>query len=196
MKIVFFAISFVLAWLFTWLVKKIAWRFSIVDQPDGFRKVHNSPTPLLGGVAIWLTSSLLVIYLAFFTNLLIGRDISVRQIIGLLIAGSILMLSGYLDDKYKIKPSQQIISPIIAVVVIILGGINVSSITNPLGGIINLNAIWPYLGTVITFGWLLGIMYTTKLLDGLDGLATGVGLIGSLIIFGLTQVTAFYQPSV
>ncbi len=196
MKVGFFILSFILAWLLTSLVKKIAWRFKVVDEPDGFRKVHSQPTPLLGGLAIWLAASSLIIYLTFFTNWLVGRDISVKQIVGLLIAGAILMLGGYLDDKYKLQPWQQIVWPILAAGVVILGGINVKAITNPWGGVINLNDLWPYLGVVITFAWLMGTMYTTKLLDGLDGLATGVGLIGSLIIFGLTQVTAFYQPSV
>ncbi|MBU1038780.1 undecaprenyl/decaprenyl-phosphate alpha-N-acetylglucosaminyl 1-phosphate transferase [Patescibacteria group bacterium] len=196
MKIIFFIISFIVAYSLTFLVKKVAWHFKIVDNPDNLRKIHSQPVALLGGTAIWLTVLLLVGYLAFFTDLIIGRDITARQIISLMIGSGLLMVGGYLDDCYKLKPWQQILWPLLAVATVMVGGVTVSAVTNPLGGVIKLNDFWPYLGLFLTFFWLLGTMYTTKLLDGLDGLATGIGLIGSLIIFGLTQVTAFYQPSV
>jgi UDP-GlcNAc:undecaprenyl-phosphate GlcNAc-1-phosphate transferase len=52
------------------------------------------------------------------------------------------------------------------------------------------------LGDLLVFIWLLGMMYTTKILDGLDGLATGIVMIGGVMVFLLTQTKQFYQPDV
>jgi len=190
-------ISALLSGSLTWLVRGWAVRYKVVDKPDGgARKLHSQPVPLLGGLAVWLAVSAVIIYYATATDLLIGKDISVTQVVSIIIGGACLMGGGFLDDKYGLKPGQQIFWPVAAAVVAISGGVLVTTITNPLGGLIKLNQSWPYLGLALTFFWLLGMMYTTKLLDGLDGLVSGVGLIASLIIFGLTQVTPFYQPPV
>lgn len=82
-------------------------------------------------------------------------------------------------------------------------------ITNPLGGAISLvsweRVLFWFDGVgyrltlpadLLTFGWLLGMMYVTKFLDGLDGLVTGLTVIGSMMIMLLATVTMFYQPEV
>ena len=72
-------------------------------------------------------------------------------------------------------------------------GIGVAKITNPLGGFFEISSVVSFIVTII---WLVGVMYTTKLLDGLDGLAGGVSAIGMLMIAFLALTTAFYQPDV
>jgi len=52
------------------------------------------------------------------------------------------------------------------------------------------------LSGLIVFVWLLGMMYTTKISDGLDGLSTGIVLIGALMIFFLSRTGKFFQPDV
>jgi UDP-GlcNAc:undecaprenyl-phosphate GlcNAc-1-phosphate transferase len=203
------ASSFILTITATYFVRRYAVRAQVVDIPDSDRKIHSSPKPLLGGLAIYLSFTIALLTLAFFTNSIIGKDITIKAIIGLTLAGAIIMLGGYFDDKYKLSPGKQIIWPILAILVVIISGIGAKAISSPMGGLLHLD-IWkieiiklggmPYYFTVaadiFTFLWLLGMMYTTKLLDGLDGLATGIGAVGGLIIFGLTQFTPFYQPSV
>lgn len=202
-------LSFILAVTATYFVRQYAIRAQVVDIPDSGRKIHSSPKPLLGGWAIYIAFTIALLAMVIFTNLVVGRDITLKAVIGLTLAGAIIMLGGYLDDKYKLSPSKQIIWPILAILVVITSGIGARAISSPLGGLLHLD-VWkieilrfggvPYYFTlaadIFTFLWLLGMMYTTKLLDGLDGLATGIGAIGSLIIFGLTQFTPFYQPSV
>jgi len=86
-------------------------------------------------------------------------------------------------------------------------GIGIDYISNPLGGVFRFDS-WqleifrfnglPYFITVwadlFTFFWLLGMIYTTKFLDGLDGLTSGVTVIGSLIIAALSLTATVFQP--
>lgn len=170
--------SFILSAFFTPLVRQVALKLKIIDQPGG-RKIHNKPTPLLGGVAIFSAFSLTTVILwqiGFITDI----KISDLNIAAILIAGLVLISGGIFDDKYNIQAFKQILFPVAAIVIVLMSGIRIQFITNPLGGIIEFT---PYLGTVIAFFWLLGMIYTTKLLDGLDGLVAGVTTIGSLIIF-------------
>ena len=102
------------------------------------------------------------------------------------------MIGGFLDDKYNLKPIQQFIFPCLAIISVIAGGVQIEKITNPLGG-------YFYLGSasaILIILWLLGMMYTTKLLDGLDGLVAGLTAIGSLTIFLFTLTSKYYQPDI
>lgn len=201
--------SFALSFISTAWVKRWAQGRGLVDVPDSPRKVHTSPVPLGGGLAIFVSATAVVWYLALSTGTILGKDITLKALIGITLAGLLLMVGGYMDDRYHLSPRAQFIWSVLAILGVIVAGVGVRAVTNPLGGLIHLDG-WkievmrlggvPYYFTVaadvLTFLWLLGMMYTTKLLDGLDGLATGIGAIGSLIIFGLTQFTRFYQPSV
>jgi len=120
------------------------------------------------------------------------------------------MLGGFLDDKYHLSPIQQFVWPVLACLAIIISGIGITFMNNPFGSgylyfdtvkieILRLNGV-PYYFTpwsdVLTFLWLLLLMYSTKLLDGLDGLVSGVTVIGALSITALCLFTQFYQPDI
>ena len=185
----FFALTFCLAIIATVIIRVIARRWAIVDQPNEQRKIHLLATPLLGGLAI---------FIAFFLALywsharLLAGNLVPRNWFGFFAGGLILMIGGFLDDKYRLAPSRQIVFPVLAIIAVVLGGVQIEKITNPFGGLIYLGA-WsaPLIGV-----WLLGMMYTTKLLDGLDGLVTGVSAIGAFIIFLFTMTTKYYQPDI
>lgn len=172
------AASFALAALLTPLVRKVTILSQIVDRP-GPRKIHSVSTPLLGGLAVYGSFALTVIGLWFLGYINDGR-ISLRSIYVLLLSGAVLMIGGYLDDRYQLKPVQQFIFPLLAVVLVIFSGIRVQFVTNPLGGILHIPALF---GLVVAFLWLLGMSYTTKFLDGLDGLTSGITAIGAIVIF-------------
>ncbi|MHB8904004.1 MAG: epoxyqueuosine reductase QueH [Patescibacteria group bacterium] len=190
-----FLLTLVLTVILTLLVKRIAVHFKVVDQPDnkeGGRKIHIQPIPLLGGLAIF-AAYFLVLFL--FSGKFLSGNLHYSHLIGFFIGGLILMIGGVLDDRYNLKPYQQIIFPILAISAVILGGVEISQITNPFGAYFNLLKI-SYLSPVLIFIWLLGLMYTTKLLDGVDGLVSGVSGIGALIIFLFTLTTRYYQPDI
>lgn len=184
-----FAITMLLAVGLTFLVLRLAKKLHITDRPDTERKFHQGNVPLLGGLAIFLG---FFIMLFFVRGRLLSGDLMPAHWLGFFTGAGWLMLGGFLDDKYNLKPARQFIFPLLAVASVIAGGVGIEKITNPLGGYIYLGSFSAALIAV----WLLGMMYTTKLLDGLDGLVSGLTAIGSLVIFLFTLTTKYYQPDI
>ncbi|XOU94527.1 MAG: glycosyltransferase family 4 protein [Candidatus Kerfeldbacteria bacterium] len=204
----FFA-AFILSLIFTYFVRKIAIAKQIVDKADetNERKIHKTNIPLLGGIAIFISVVLVVLIYTLFSDRILGGYVLPKYLWGMLIAGILLMLGGFLDDKYNLKPSKQIMWPILATLTVIGVGIGINYITNPFGGTINFDTIKielftieniPYyfivLADIFAFLWLMGMMYTTKFLDGLDGLVSGITTIGAFILFFLSLNSDVAQP--
>lgn len=205
--IISFIITFLLAIGITPLVIKTAKKYKIVDIPKEDRKIHKSPKPLLGGLAIFLSFIIVLLYFIVFTDYAFGEFTRIKNLFGLIVGGVIIMVGGYLDDKYNFKPWQQLISPILACLFVIGFGIGINYISHPFHGLIYLDKYYwvlfwkngiPYTITlfadIFTFIWLMIMMYTTKFLDGLDGLVSGIGGIGGLIIFFLSITAISNQP--
>lgn len=104
-------------------------------------------------------------------------------IFALILASLIILVGGLLDDKFNFRPVWQFFWPLLAVLVVIYSGLRVDYVTNPNGGVLWLKNYHSLLPIAVAFIWLLGMTYTTKLLDGMDGLVSGIGTIGSIIIF-------------
>lgn len=195
------------------IIRAIALRYGIVDFQEAApeRKVHAKATPLLGGVAVFFSFFLLVLLFYLWGVDFSESQIKVKYLVGMFFGALLIMIGGVLDDRYSLSPRKQIIWPIAAALVVIASGIGITYITNPLGGPLGTEQIrldtyekilfwfrgWPYKFTVIadlfTFFWLLGMMYTTKFLDGLDGLVPGVTIIGALIVAALALDPTVYQ---
>lgn len=204
-----FIITAVFTAVITPLVVKIAKRLGVLDIPGAARKIHQKPMPLLGGLAPWFGFCLVVGVIVFWFPELFTAAVPIKHLIGVVIGGTVLMIGGALDDRYRLRPIQQIIFPIIAALMVVASGIGVHEITNPFGGVIQL-VRWEWVlffwqgipyhfsfpADLFTFAWLLGMMYTTKFLDGLDGLVAGLTAIGCIIIVFLTTTTQWYQPEV
>ena len=184
-----FIITLLLAIALTFLVLKIAIKLNITDRPDADRKLHQGNIPLLGGLAIFFS---FFIVLFFYRSQLLSGDLLSNHWLGFFIGACFLMIGGFLDDKYNLKPIQQFIFPVLAIISVIAGGVEIEKITNPFGGYFYLG----WLSVALIAFWLLGMMYTTKLLDGLDGLDSGLSAIGSLIIFIFTLTAKYYQPDI
>lgn len=200
----FFLGALALSIILTLAVKKVAERYKILDTPDSDRKRHGSAVPLLGGVAIFL-AFWLVAGLAWHFGLL-NLNLTTRQLCFLFIGSIIIMLFGFFDDKYHVSPWVRLLLSVLAVILVLIGGMNLTGVTNPLGeGTIGLDywkitvGSWGTIlvgANILIFLWLMGMMYTTKILDGLDGLSTGVIVIGALMVTALANTTKFYQPDV
>lgn len=200
-------IGFGLAVGLTVVMKKLAVAWNIMDDPARApaRKMQKHAVPQLGGVAIILASLItwaLAGWLFPEQNLLPNK-----LMLGLTISGLLILIGGALDDTFHLKPLQQLAWAVPAALVAIAFGVGVDFITNPFGGLIYLDQVnikvleWngvPYYFTLwadlFSFVWLLGMMYTTKVLDGLDGLVSGVGVIGSIVVFLLTLRPEVDQP--
>ncbi len=177
----------------------------IVDDPrtKPERSVHARPTPLLGGLAVALG-----VGLALLGAVLIGRghafpNIPPARAFGVLLGAVILLIGGYLDDRRNLPARTQFLFPLAAALAAVLGGVAVEFITNPLGGVLRFDALrlplpWlpdglPVLGAVLTVLWLLATTFSAKLLDGLDGLVSGVGAISGATLTALALKQGGYD---
>ena len=175
-----FLASFLLSSGLTPLIINLAKYWGITDNPQlNERKIHDQPIPLLGGWSIFLASSVVILLIKYFS--LANFSIIPNSLFwAVIVASLILIIGGSLDDKFNLKPYQQIIFPLIAVALVLFFGLKIDYVTNPFGGVFQIKEVW---GVVVAGFWLLGMMYTTKFLDGLDGLATGIGAIAAIFIF-------------
>ena len=187
--------SLILTALTIWL----AFKLRIVDKPDlnNPKKLHSRSVALMGGLAIFLAFNLAVFFYLRYSSDLTGDTMTLRNILGMVVGTVFLLIGGILDDKYNLKPKWQIIFPVLAVLSVIICGIGINSVSNPLGGEAlkldswQFNLFWyagfPYKVTILadlfTFVWLMAMIYTTKILDGLDGLVSGLTVICSIFIF-------------
>lgn len=186
------------------VVRSLARRFGVVDRPDGGRKKHGRAVPLLGGAAVFL-AFVLAVWVS--RGELLGGFLLPKHLFGIALGGLVLVLGGGLDDRYRLPPAVQILFPSAAAAIVIASGIGMPYVTNPFGGVLPLD-LWkvpvlslggtPYHltlpGDLFTFAWLLVMMYTTKLLDGLDGLVSGLGVIGFTVIALLSLTPEVGQP--
>ena len=182
-----FIASVTLSLILTLIIRRVSLHFKIQDAPNKKRKKHKKSIPLLGGIAPFLAFFSVISALFYFGIL---PPSLFKPILWLLIASTILMVGGFLDDKYVLPPKLQIIFPLLAILIVLYGGIRADVLTNPLGGVIKLSFL-ASLG--ISFFWLLIITYTTKILDGLDGLVSGIIPLGALTIFLFTTFTDFKE---
>jgi len=187
-------VSFIISISLTILTIGLARRLKIQDVPkEDSRHIHKKTTPLMGGLAILLTITIVTTLVLTRTPYLTSGDVSLNHYIGLFIAAAVLIIGGTLDDKFNLTPKQQLLFPALAAIIAISGGLGIEKMTNPFGGVIMLET---YIWNILIFLWLMGMMYTTKLLDGLDGLATSIGGVGTLMVLLLAGTTAYSQPDI
>ena len=106
-----FVVAVLLSCSITVFVRAFAQRFSIVDIPNEDRKIHHGPIPLLGGIALYLTVSLCLLGLVA-VGWLTDNRVSPQLLTGVLLAGAVIMVGGYLDDRYNLSWRGQIIFPL------------------------------------------------------------------------------------
>lgn len=194
----YFFLAFVLALAFTPLVKKLAFFLRIVDEPSSHpKKIHSKTMPLLGGAAIFIS-----FILTLGAYVIFGKPdfnvVPLKFFLGIIFGGLVLVLGGAVDDKYNLPPKVLWLFPALASLIIVWSGIGVGIkfISNPFGAPINLDYIFLGLPLSAFFIWLwmVGMIFTTKLLDGLDGLCAGIALIGGLTMFALSLTEKVNQP--
>lgn len=189
----FFAIpAFVISIFCTLVVRRIAGDINVLDRPDLKRKFHGRPVPLLGGVALFVAWWSVVGYLVFIQPVY-GIEIIKDKLLAAFFASLIIIIVGVADDIRGVSPRLRLLTIFISTFIAVVFGIGLDKITNPFGGTVQLPSI---VGNLLVFIWLLVIIFTTKISDGLDGLSTGIVFIGSLMIFFMTRAGKFFQPNV
>ncbi len=172
---VFLLIAAVLSCGLTPLVRSVARRVGAVDQPGG-RKIHAVPTPRLGGVSVVVSGVLTILSvwgLEQVTSGVVQGDLGAWKPVFL--GGAIVFLLGVWDDMRPLPAGVKFALQGVAAGVAIWGGILVEHVSLLGGSRIDLGV----LALPLTFVWIIGITNAFNLVDGLDGLATGLAIIAA-----------------
>jgi UDP-GlcNAc:undecaprenyl-phosphate GlcNAc-1-phosphate transferase len=189
-----FVVSTGLSYILVPIMKKLAFRYNVLDHP-GYHKTHLNVYPLLGGGAIYAAFMIVILagvvfmgmlklegfsgfpeYRKYLLNQMPVFIVALPRLFGLLIGGTVIFILGLIDDvrgvgfSYKLKFAIQGI----AAVILVLSGIRIEFLS------------YGFLNMLVTILWVVGITNSFNLLDNMDGLSSGVALIISVILGILT----------
>ncbi len=125
---------------------------------------HRQPTPLLGGVAIFAGSTAVILWFG-------PHDL---RLVGLVGGGTLLFVTGLIDDFRRLRPHTKLIAQIVAACLLVFGGVQIGS---------------PWLAAVaipLTILWVVGITNAFNLLDNMDGLSAGTACIAAAFLCAFT----------
>ncbi|SIO65767.1 UDP-GlcNAc:undecaprenyl-phosphate GlcNAc-1-phosphate transferase [Singulisphaera sp. GP187] len=195
-------LAFALSAWFCALVRQWAPRLGLIDVPAGAgHKGHKMPTPLGGGLAIWLATVVVLalgalvagfgrgalpVELAKHVGGVWERAGELGTIVGL---ATLVMFMGLVDDRitlgWRLRLGVQVG---LATLLVWFGGVRVT-LFGPLNS--------PVLGGAVSILWVVGLTNAFNLLDNMDGLAGGVGLIAALLFVGAqVAVGSLFAPAV
>ena len=170
------AVAAVLSLAATPLAARLALRLGAVDLP-GPRRVHAHPTPRLGGLAVAAAIVGAILLARMADAPAVGRLFEDGDRMRCLLAGGLIVVAvGVADDVYGLSPAVKLLAETIAAAVALAGGYGLGGVTNPFTG--------TYValgdgGALLTILWIVAITNAFNLIDGLDGLAAGVGVIAA-----------------
>jgi len=156
--ILVFICALILAAGSTPLLRQLAPRLGFMDQPAA-RKIHASPVPLMGGMAI---------YAAFLVTLIIfGNQLNLTQLVSIFAGATLMSFMGLWDDRRSLPAWVKLLGQIVAAGVLLISGVTISLFD------------WTLLNWAATLLWVVGITNAMNLLDNMDGLSAGVAAIAA-----------------
>jgi UDP-GlcNAc:undecaprenyl-phosphate GlcNAc-1-phosphate transferase len=178
--IAFFS-ALIISFVLTPPARRLAFKVGALDVPKDSRKIHKEPMPYFGGLAIYISIvSCMYVYMPHDTT-----NISI------IIGATIVVLTGVVDDMYGMPPKLKMIMQVIAALVAIWGGVRIYFVSNPLSST-GMSYLLSYLSIPITMFWIVGITNTINLIDGLDGLASGVSSIAATTLLFTATIQGHY----
>ena len=153
-----FLTAFVGAVVLTPLAILAARRLDIMDHPSEERKVHERPTPLLGGVAIYLSFTVAVLFTLDYDEALKG----------VLVGSTIIFFMGLIDDMHHIRAAVKLVGQIVAALCLVKYGVVIDAI----------RPFW--LSAVVTVLAVVGLTNALNFLDNMDGLCAGIAAVCGL----------------
>jgi UDP-GlcNAc:undecaprenyl-phosphate/decaprenyl-phosphate GlcNAc-1-phosphate transferase len=183
-----FGFALLISTAVTPFVRRLSQNLDIQDAPDESRKMHPTHIPTLGGIAI---------FLGFLLSLLWGATLEqelfyfiTTRFSAVLLGGAVILLTGILDDVFRLDFRSKFFMQIIAATLTIgFSGQFVQSIPNPFGASLPL-PVW--LGILLTATWIIGVCNAVNLIDGMDGLAGGVS---SIALMGFAVLSIAFGDS-
>ncbi len=166
------------------IVRRACDRTGLTDQPDSRRKLHQHSIALGGGIVAYLATigAVLPIFL-FRDEAAAWLHLSPQDLVGLFSAGTVIVLLGVLDDAVGLRGRQKLLGQLFACSILVLCGLVIQRVQF-FGWTIELGLI----SIPVTLIWLLAAINSINLLDGINGLATTIGIIDSLAIVVLSAM--------
>ena len=165
--------AFVIALILTPICRDVFRSYGVVDQPDAARKVHRYPIPRVGGLAISISYLLAYLLVRPDEGSQLAQQLS---LVWKLLPGGVLVLAlGLLDDLFNLRAWHKLLGQIAVSGLACWSGVRILYIAHA-----STDAWW---NVPLTILWLLACMNAFNLVDGLDGLAAGVGLFATLTVF-------------
>jgi UDP-GlcNAc:undecaprenyl-phosphate/decaprenyl-phosphate GlcNAc-1-phosphate transferase len=193
--------AFLVVLVITPRCRALASRWRVMDSPDDFLKPHKRPIPYMGGVAIFAGWAI-----GLLVGILVGWKLGwfpIRPLfmLGILAAGLFIMLVGVLDDLRNMPPRLKLLLNIAVGMLLLLVGVGRNSFhvvvsASVVAGTDDLALRWLELmfSVPLTLFIIVGACNATNLIDGMDGMCSGVLGIISLGFFALAAHMACYQP--
>ncbi len=190
------ALSFISAFVATWLCKKIALKYGIVDRPDNLVKTHKGSIAYLGGIGILVGLTVGIFTGIYFLHREEYFSSAFNWLVAVLAGGAIACFIGLVDDIFDIKPWQKMLGQVVAAFVLIVVGITPTLLyfVQPFNWDMPKNVDF-ILGIPVVIIFVLGATNSLNLLDGLDGLCAGVTAIITIAMLLLTIHLSTWEHS-
>jgi UDP-GlcNAc:undecaprenyl-phosphate GlcNAc-1-phosphate transferase len=187
-----FGAAIAVCMVLTRVVRAAAQMWGLVDRPDGRRKIHPSPIPVAGGVAIYLSASVsLAVAAAVLPSWSDALEARRATLLSLFAAASVIAVVGVWDDIRGLRGRYKLVGQILAAAIVVWGGdIRVESFT-----VFDQTFSLGNYAIPVTLFWLLGAINSLNLIDGIDGLLGTVGLILCLTIGGMAFVNGNFAAA-
>ncbi len=160
----FLALVFTL--VLTPAIRKFAQKINLVDKPNA-RKVHNTPVPLIGGIVVFISSSVAML-------LCPGIFAKNDQLYAIVVGAFILLFMGVIDDKIDIRASYKLFIQLALSHFAFTSGIKIDSFF----GVFGIYALPEFISYIVTLVVIAGVVNAFNLTDGIDGLAAGMAIVG------------------
>lgn len=175
-------LSFVVAFLMSWLVqphfRNLGFLTEIVDHP-GYRRPHREPVPRTGGMAIFIS---FFCALFFLEHVVLSTKLPWSWLGILIGAGLGILALGVGDDRFGIHAEKKLYGQLAVIILLMVFGQRLDFVVLPLLGKVNLGGwAWPF-----TLFWYLGFINSMNLIDGLDGLASGISILATVTLVAIS----------
>ena len=179
-------VALVVSFLMTPVVKTFAYKVGAIDVPKDNRRMHKTPIPRLGGLAI---------FIGFMVSILLFAQID-SEMKSILLGAVIIVVLGVVDDIMALPAMLKFVVQIGAALIPAMNGVQILAFSNP--NIFSDNLYWVLGGLSVPFTvlWIVALTNAVNLIDGLDGLANGVSAISATTMLVIALMASEMQVAI
>jgi UDP-GlcNAc:undecaprenyl-phosphate GlcNAc-1-phosphate transferase len=166
-----FTVAFLTSLVLTPVVIRAACRLDMFDSPDGARRIHRRPVPRLGGIGVFL-GAFVAVLLFSPDDLAFGQG---HHLASILLCTSMMFTIGLIDDVRGLPPIAKLLGQVLAALVFVVTSGFPTTIGIIPGAVLELG----WVGAPLFVFWIIAVTNAYNLIDGLNGLATGIAVVAA-----------------